>query len=405
MAERMGGPPRSTRGLGEAVAQSGHAISYWSAADEADMAELAPRGPETRPFDMVWPRAWFRSTALARQLAREIASIDLLHIHGVWSHPHYAAAKIGRQSDTPYLIAPRAELEPWRVRRNFAKYLKKRAYLAILGRPMLQGAACMHAVNPREADGFRQIGYKGPIAVVPNGIDADSFAELPHPRAAEEYWPVLKGRRVVLFLSRLKTEKGLDQLIPAWKRLLAAGSGFDDALLVIAGPDDRGYREVVEALVEQCGLRGRVLLPGMVRGHRKRALISRAAVYTLPSYSEGFSMAVLENLAAGKPVLITPGCHFPEVVQAGAGLCVPPETPALEEALRKLLDMPEADRAAMGRRGRELVRENYTWDTAARKMITVYRCIMEGKEIPLHPQPAKTSGEQLPRLAAAGTAA
>ncbi len=251
MAERIGGPPWSTRGLGSAVAQNGNSVSYWSAANQEDRAELACCGPEIRYFDMQWPHAWFRSTELSRQLTREIASIDLLHIHGVWSHPHYAAAKIARQSNTPYLIAPRAELEPWRVRKNFAKYLKKRAYLALIGQTMLRGAACMHALVPSEVNGFRQFGYDGPITVVPNGIDAQRFTHLPHADEAEELWPVLKGRRVVLFLSRLKNEKGLDQLLPAWKKLLTARTSYDDAVLVIAGPDDRGYRAVVEALIER----------------------------------------------------------------------------------------------------------------------------------------------------------
>ena len=118
------------------------------------------------------------------------------------------------------------------------------------------------------------------------------------------------------------------------------------------------------------------------------ALISRSDIYTLPSYSEGFSMSLLENLAAGNPVLITPGCNFPEVVQAGAGICVEPQSSPLEEALGHLLDKSTQDRQEMGARGKALVKKSYSWDIQARKMITVYRCILSGKTIPLFPEPA-----------------
>jgi glycosyltransferase involved in cell wall biosynthesis len=127
----------------------------------------------------------------------------------------------------------------------------------------------------------------------------------------------------------------------------------------------------------------------MVQGERKKALISRADIYTLPSYSEGFSMSILENLAAGKPLLITPGCNFPEVAEVGAGLSVNPVAEEIESGLRKLLDRSHEERKEMGERGRELVKNNYTWDIAARKMITVYRAILNKAPIPLFPEPAE----------------
>jgi glycosyltransferase involved in cell wall biosynthesis len=136
----------------------------------------------------------------------------------------------------------------------------------------------------------------------------------------------------------------------------------------------------------------------MVSGRDKAALISRSDIYVLPSYSEGFSVSVLENLAARKPVLITPGCNFPEVVDAGAGLCVPPQRDLLAQGLRQLLDMSDSDREQMGRRGRDLVMNNYTWEMAARKLITVYNCILTGKEIPLFPEPIELDANGKPLL-------
>lgn len=385
LAKRYGGPPRVALAMSKAMAPHNVKVSCWATRDEKDRQELGRYGSSVRLFETTWPRVWFRSPALIQTLSREIPSIDLLHLHEVWSYPQYAAARLARGKGTPYVLTPHGELGSWHVR---SKGLKKFVYLASVGKRMFNGSACLHAITPIEIEGFRKVGYKGPVTVIPNGVNLDDFADMPAPSEAEKWWPQLSNRRIVLFLSRLSREKGLDQLLPAWANL-TKNRKYDDALLVLAGPDDRGYSAEVEALVEKHNLGSNIILTGLIKGRQKAALISRADIYTLPSYSEGFSMSVLENLAAGKPVLITPGCNFPEVVQASAGFCVQPKLGPLEEGLRKLLDMSEDERTEMGRRGRDLVRRNYTWDIAARKMITVYRCILEGKEIPMYPKPAE----------------
>ena len=164
-------------------------------------------------------------------------------------------------------------------------------------------------------------------------------------------------------------------------------TGYEDALLVLSGPEDRGYGPIVTSLIQRCRVASQILLTGIGQELQNMALISRADLYTLPSHSEGFSISILENLAAGKPVLITPGCNFPEVAKAGAGLSVNPVAEEIETGLRKLLDLSPEERQKMGERGRKLIRDNYTWDIAARKMITVYRAILNKEPIPLYPEP------------------
>jgi len=122
LAETSGGPVQVARGLGDAVASWGNAVHYRSPASRHDMSQLGSCGPNERLYRMDRPRAWFRSTALAKELAEDIRSIDVVHLHEVWSHPVFAAAKIARSGGTPYLITPHGELEPWRVRNGFAQH-------------------------------------------------------------------------------------------------------------------------------------------------------------------------------------------------------------------------------------------------------------------------------------------
>ena len=89
-------------------------------------------------------------------------------------------------------------------------------------------------------------------------------------------------------------------------------------------------------------------------------------------------MAVLEAMACRLPVLLTPGCNFPEVAGNEAGILVDPTVDGTEKGLRALLSMSDAERANMGRNGRNLVERAYTWDQMALRMRDLYQWLAGG---------------------------
>jgi glycosyltransferase involved in cell wall biosynthesis len=263
--------------------------------------------------------------------------------------------------------------------------MKKRVYLEWIARPVMDRAACLQVASVLEAESLHRLGYRGPVAVIPGGVDTETLRPS-DPSESDELWPELKGRPVVLFMSRLSPEKGLDLLIPLWADLIKTPA-HRDALLVVAGPSYRGYHKTVEAMVHKHDLQSHVRLPGMVQGARKRALLSRADVFVLPSYSENFGIVVPEALACHTPVITTTGTPWQQLQSIDAGRQVSPTREGLTEALRELLAMSSSQRAAMGRRGRDLVEKHYTWERAAGQFMTMCDCILKGRPVPLHPQP------------------
>jgi glycosyltransferase involved in cell wall biosynthesis len=245
----------------------------------------------------------------------------------------------------------------------------------------------LQATSSQEAEHFRQAGYDGPIAVVGNGVDTEEYSP-GDSSEAEAYFSNLKDRLVVLFMSRLSREKGLDLLIPAWADL-ARRSASKDALLVIAGPDRRRYGKLVEQMASRYDVTDQILLLGMVRSPQKVALLRRADILVLPSHSENFGTVIVEAMACGTPVVTTTATPWEEIAGADAGCWVAPEEATLSEALLRLMNMSPQSRAAMGKRGRDLVLRNYARDIVARKMITVFRCVLEHEEIPVYPEPAE----------------
>jgi len=384
LSSRFGGPVTAVRGLGTELSRRGVDVSYWAPGSAEDRREL--EGLEgCNVYDLDWPRRWRRSKGFVCGLAENMRSIDLMHINGFWLHSTYAAARIAHANRVPYILRPAGTLEPWRLRNGRLKWWKKKAYLRLVAGVTMDHAACLQADSEQEAENFRRAGYRGPVSIIPNGIDLNEYAP-GDPSEAEAHWPQLGGRPVVVFMSRLSPEKGLDMLIPLWAELVRSGA-HREAVLVLAGPDDRGYQKVVEGMIDRHAIRSHVLLTGMVQGQKQLALLRRADLFILPSHSENFGIVVLEALACETPVITTTGTPWQELETADAGRWVLPARPDLTRALRELLDMSQSQRKAMGQRGRQLVERNYTWDAIVRKFETVCHCVFNGHSIPLHPEP------------------
>ena len=358
-ADSFGGPVTVAKGMGQSLAVWGHGVSYWAATGKAECAGTTMAG-DASLFDTDWPHAWRRSIGLKQALCKAVPVAEILQIQSIWMYPSYVAGRIACKSNVPYVICPAGTLQPWALGNGRLKRLKKAAYFRLIAKSLMDRAACVQAASVQEAEQVRRLGHAGPVTIIPNGVDIGGLDDGDR-EAAETCWPVLKDRPVVAFMSRLSPEKGLDLLIPAWSEIIKS-PGCRDAMLVLAGPDCRGYEETVKAMIDKHGVGSAVLLPGMVQGARKVSLLKRADVFVLPSYSENFGIVVAEALACGTPVITTTGTPWEELQTVDAGRWVPPTKEDIGRALRELLSMSESRREEMGRRGAALIREHYTWD-------------------------------------------
>lgn len=330
----------------------------------ADGTGLAPGNRlHTAPGRWMGRLAW--SPALARVLDGAAGELDVVHNHSLWMLPtHYATRAAGRRG-VPVVWTVHGFLEPWALAHS--RWKKRLAGWAFQDRD-LRSASCLVVNSPSELASVRGYGLRNPVAVIPNGVNLEEFASLPPREDFERRFPEVRGKGVCLFLSRLHEKKGLGHLVEAWSRI---SREFGEWQLVIAGPDD-GYEARLRERIAVLGLERSVTVAGPLYGEWKRAAWSRADAFVLPSYSEGFSMALLEALAAGLPALVTPGCNFPEAARAGAAFEVEPTAGGTADGLRRLLGMRADERQEMGIRGRTLVEAGYTWDAVARRTLAVY---------------------------------
>lgn len=326
-------------------------------------------------FSGQWWGRLSASPQLKRKLEQDLAKFELIHNHSFWMLPNHYASMSAHRHRKPVVFTAHGVLEPWALARS--RWKKRIAGLWFQDRD-LRRAACIHVNSESEVQGIRDYGLTNPIAIIPNGVDLTPFNDLPNRTELENLHPEIKGRKICLFLSRLHEKKGLSHLIQAWGRLT---KDYPDWHLVIAGPDD-GYESALKQSISQLALSDTVTLTGPLYGSNKAAAMGAADVFALPSFSEGFSMAILEAMACRLPVLITPGCNFPEVGANNAGIVVAPNLEQTEQGLRDLLSMSEPERNAMGLRGRQMIETHYTWDHVAEQAIELYTWLLGGGDRP-----------------------
>jgi glycosyltransferase involved in cell wall biosynthesis len=301
-------------------------------------------------------RLWLSRGRWAGRLKEHVRRADIVHIHGLWQAHTALTVSLCRRLGRPYVISAHGMLEPWALSQG---RVKKRVYYTLLESRHLRHASCLRALTEAEVEDYRRLGLTNECAIVPNGIDVPEACD-----AAQflDAYPELRQKRIVLFLGRIHPKKGLDILFQCWNRIAVQ---HPEAHLVVAGPDEAGLCGQLLAGLTGSSARQRVLFPGVLRGQLKSSALAAADVFVLPSYSEGFSVAILEAMAAGRPVLISGACHFPEVAKSRCGWEIKPTADELEMALKESLSAAAESLRAMGEAGRRLVAERYSWDAVA----------------------------------------
>ena len=255
-----------------------------------------------------------------------------------------------------------------------------------LGAPVLRRGFNKLAARLAVSDSARQTWgryFRGPIAVVPNGVPREFFSR-PEPI------PALAGDGpTLLFVGRLEPRKGLAYLVRAFLRLKPAHPRLR---LVVVGRDDRRVQEKAMSIVPP-RFRPDLLFVGSVPQEDLASYYASADIFCAPSLGgESFGIVLVEAMAIGLPVVCSDISGYRDLVRdQKEGLLVPSKDPeALAGAIGMLLDNP-LRRTAMGEAGRATAGQ-YAWDVVGAELDEVYRDVLDRAPAP----PAPVQPRRLP---------
>jgi glycosyltransferase involved in cell wall biosynthesis len=156
-------------------------------------------------------------------------------------------------------------------------------------------------------------------------------------------FPQLRHRRFLLFLGRIHPKKGCDLLIQAFAEIAQALP--PDLDLVIAGPDQVGWKSQLQSFTQSLGIAGRVHWPGMLKGNVKWGAYRSAEALILPSHQENFGFVVAEALACSTPVLISDKVNIWREIESSRSGFVHPDTVAgIRSLITGFLELSESER-------------------------------------------------------------
>ncbi len=208
------------------------------------------------------------------------------------------------------------------------------------------------------------------VKVIYNGVDSDMFCTDKIDRELIRQKTGLKpDDRVILFVGRLISSKGIYELIEAFEKIC---NKFQDTSLALVG--DGPEKESLSILAKSKGLGGRILLPGTIPHEDLVYWYTACEVFVLLSRHEGVPNVIAEAMCCGKPVVATRAGGIPELVEdARSGFLV--EQGHKDEAvaaIEKLLADPAAGRE-MGKLGREIINNRLLkWKDCAAAYLEIF---------------------------------
>jgi glycosyltransferase involved in cell wall biosynthesis len=402
-----GGLFESVRHLSQVTQENGIQVEVLGLEDQFSQEDMGRWAPlPVHVFPVQGPPRFGFAPELDGYLAG--SGTGIVHLHGVWQYPTSSVLRWARATGRPYVVSAHGMLEPWALNRS---RFKKAAVNWLYQNAMLREANCLRATAASEVETYRRLGLKNPIALIGNGVAVPEALQrtedggrtsdvclpssgLPISGLRSPISGAVGGsaRRRALFISRVHPKKGLLDLVRAWaavqtpdarRQTSDARSPSSDWELVIMGPDEGGHLAQVMGLVRELGLQEQIRYGGEVwQDDAKWRCYQEADLFVLPSYSENFGLVIAEALGCGVPVITTRATPWQELETHRCGWWIDPGKEPLAQALRRAMAVPVEELQAMGRRGRQLVLDKYSWAPIGRQMAETYEWLAGRRDRP-----------------------
>lgn len=366
---KHGGPPEGLRQLIEGWRQEGVYVEVASLDDpsEAFLKELQFKVHSFGPVKNVYGY----SPRMLSWLQAHVEDYDAVVINGIWQYNSIAAWRACRKR-IPYAVFIHGALDPWFKRRYPLKHIKKILYWYTFQHPVLRDALAVLFTSQTEKEqallSFRLNNWNG--KVVPYGTNRPGG----DPDAQKEAFflacPAVRNRRFLLFMARIHEKKGCDLLIEAFSRISSEAPDLD---IVMAGPDQVGWKATLEQQAEALGIKDRIHWPGLLQKDPKWGAFRVAEAFILPSHQENFGIAVAESLACSKPVLISNKVNiWQDIVADRAGLVEDDTVDGTHALLSRWLKLSESERAEMSHNASTCFSTRYSMTEGAKVLRAMF---------------------------------
>ena len=295
---------------------------------------------------------------------RSSPTIDFVHVHGLFSQITQKATDICDRLEIPYAVRPTGALDTLPLKRGFALF--KRIFLRYLLKSSLEKASFVHATSELEARSLKKLNFGLKIKSIPLGVAVPNWDPKYYQSIFHRRFAGLKGKRIVLCLSRIHPIKRLGLALEAFKKLRL---NLQDCQLVIAGTPTK-HQQSLEKLANALGVSDHVHFTGFLNKDLKTGAFFSSSVFLQTSEHENFGLGVMESMAHGLRVVCTKGVAAGKHVVSSQGGLFVSDTP--EAVAHGLCDVMNNHSSPCDLNLARRVSNSFSWDAIAKQLDVYY---------------------------------
>jgi glycosyltransferase involved in cell wall biosynthesis len=352
---------KAVHGLASGLVAAGAAVTVLTESSAiANSSVLTAAGYRIECFsNPVQSRPAFRISPRLKSYIRNLPPDSLVILNGIFHASVYSLSRLCCRHQVPYVIAPHDVYSPAMFRKSPRL---KWAFWWLFEKRSLKQAQAVQLLDIRQMRWLRHLGVNTPILEVPNGITTG--LNLDYSRRSNTIPKLFFFGRMDIY------HKGLDLLLEAFQTVVA-----EQAIeLVIQGVDE-GDRPRLERLAQSLP-QVQFLDPEYERSPID--IMQDYDIFCLPSRFEGFGLAALEAMVAGRVLLVSEEAGIaPHVMASGCGVVVQPNGAAIESGLLALLQRRQ-EWQRMGAQGRQYALDRLDWKQIGVEALRQYVRLMPG---------------------------
>lgn len=287
---------------------------------------------------------------------------DIYHTNGMWLHVNHITCATARKLGRPYVITPHGMLYPEALKRSA---WKKWPLRKLFFDKDIHEASCIHATCEAEMRHIRELGYRGPIAIIGNPVVCPAITET---MLKQRTYSNLSDAITIGFLGRLHPIKAIERIIQA----IALRPNIHIQLRII-GSGDSDYESFLQSEAKRLGLDNKVKFLGFISGDEKFRQLAGLNALFVPSDMENFGMIIPEALIVGTPVMASLGTPWESLNAEHCGWWVDNSPESIAKVIDEISQSSSEQLREMGLRGRDLVLSRFESSKVASSMYRLYK--------------------------------
>lgn len=293
-----------------------------------------------------------------KNLVEHIKWSDVIHLHGLYNFQNILVAMLAKKLHTPYVLTLHNGLSP------SMSSIKKKLFDYLVQKRHIENAAAIHILALEESSEILSRFNPKKFIYAPNGIDLD---DIKHINAKKNFDISLKDEIKIGFLGRISKEKNIQNLVDALQKVQ-----FNKKIkFVIAGPDSKYLRTILNKNTHL-----NIDWVGPKYGEDKYNFIKSLDLFIHPSKADVFSIAAMEVLSVGTPLIITRSSKAAHFFDTNSFFMSESTVFGLSHSIEEALNNSKIwEKHSMN--GFKLISSTFNWNSASLNLIKGYKKIVK----------------------------